>query len=95
MNNSFKQNKLASTASKLPSDYVENSRNPNETIVINKRSEEAMQVTTNYMSALRTETTESVIFSVNVGMDQKADEIKKLNAVIEDEPIMTFVSSES
>lgn len=95
MNNSFKQNEFASTASKLSNDYDENNRNPNESIIINKRSEEAIQIATNYMSALRTDTTESVIFSVNVGMNQKAEEIKKLNVMIEDEPIMTFVSSES
>jgi len=94
MNNSFNNPELSSTPIKSPNEYERRKFNPDEHFNTDVCSSiESTQYQTTYVSAMRNNTTESVIFSVNIGTNQQSREIKKLNSILEDEPVMTFISS--
>jgi len=96
MNNSFNKTRLSSTAINLSNDYEQRECNLDESISeIECSAIESTQYITNYVSAMRNDNTESVSFCFNVGVTQKSKEIRKLNAILEDNPVMTFVSSAS
>lgn len=96
MNNSFNKPELPSVAIKLSDDYEQRDGNLDESIYINECSAiESTQYQTSYVTAMRNNNTESVTFSVRIGTNQKANEIRELNSILKDEPVMTFVSSSS
>ena len=94
MNNSFNKTELVSTSTRLSDDYKQQDNNLVVTIGVKDDSAIEGNHFENYVSAMRNENTESVTFLINVGVDHKSEEIRRLNAILEDEPIMTFVSSE-
>jgi len=95
MNNSFNRSDRDSTTPNLPEDYREQDFDPNESVVVNKSSTIEVSYNTSYLIANRNSHTESVTFLINIDMNQESEEIGKLNSIIEDEPIMEFLSSKA
>jgi len=95
MHSSFNKVGLTSANIKLSGDYVQQEGVTDETVVKKGGSDIEAQRLVDYVSATRGNNTQSVTFTINIGVNQESDEIEKLNAIIEDKPILTFVSSGS
>ena len=78
----------------LSADYNPQNNKPNVTVINENSSIIERMYLANYVSAIRKNNAESVTFLINVGTNQKSEEIRKLNTILENKPIMTFVSSE-
>ncbi len=95
MHNSFNKEGLTSANIKLSGDYIQQDSNTGESLVKKGCSVIETQHLVDYVSAIRSNNTKSVTFLINIGVNQESNEIKKLNAIIEGEPILTFVTSGS